>query len=388
MTPRIAHAASSLAVNIEVQGSGTTDNAVRRGESVPCQIRFISSTTPLSGSTVRVVLTSPTDAISFDGSPPGRNQLPIDLPTNGDRLTFRVTGRKVGIDLNNAAIHAHKSNAYTGIAGSARLTVYDIVTYVINVERGADYSADTFQDNGIDYFRYGGNAEGFKAAHLYARAEVKPSGVPGNVSGIEHLRVALVQNVSDISVEAKVSNPVITSWNPNAPRGVTAQFPTHHSHSFNHAGRLTDASLPAGEYAQYGLYVFRRPNFPSVQPINSMVHTYDTPGTRIQYRYNARTVDGTMIAQATYSRRNIKVKSKFRTYVVLFDTNSHISQAKRETGWRLNADSSYQRQRIVPEGRQTLVRLPPITSPPFAIDEARRLTIRQEGSNLTFRKPY
>ena len=208
---------------------------------------------------MHVVLTSPNDAISFNGGN-RLNQLSLDLPINGNSRTFSVTGRRVGTRLNNATVHAHRNYPNTGIAGSATLTVYDIVTYVVSVERDQDYRADTFQDdNGNGFFRCGGDPS-VKAVQMYARAEIKPSGVPGNTTGVQDLRVALVQNITRISNHATVSSPAVTGWNPSVARGATVQFPASKSANQIYAskerpGRMTDASTAAGRYARYGLYV-------------------------------------------------------------------------------------------------------------------------------------
>jgi hypothetical protein len=324
------------AVEIQINNSATAaDDLVllrsqhpARQPAVSCQIRLTST----EQGPVTVVLHDPSGRLAF----PAAASVELTLPASKAFVSFQITGQNASAAIGDALVEARAGSVTGPVAGRRAVTVVSFGNAQMTLAQGGDYAI------------VGGNytVTGFPAVHaanFTARAAIQPAGVDCTAPQLKDIRVAIMQEISNLQVVRTYDNPTV-NFNSSAPHATPVTVPVSISLTTTLATSVqqpvndgADGAFPL--YDNGALAVSIPAGCANAAPATSN----DTPSVTFPATFSipATTAAGTTIGTVVWrSQAKITRTNHFRTYCAAFDTVAKTFTALREATWDLDLDSS------------------------------------------------
>lgn len=348
-SPPPATAPNCPTVEIEINNTPTTnddlvglrcDHPVHHS-NVNCRIRATGA-----GTIRTLVLTNPDGRLRFPGS--GDTTKDITLPSDGSWVPFQISGKLPSNAIGDAVIEAHCETATGDLKGSKPVTVFWFDNAHIKLTRGGNYRLI-----GASYSTTGGPAVSFSAS-----GTIKPAGVDCSAPQVKHLRIGIMQESSNFQITYTWDTPVL---HPSAPPGTNISVPTQMRQTTQYAatvhqpvndGLTAAQEPPSGAYPLYSMNALMHP---MGCPSGAHATSSDTPGQGAPARFS-QLFGGVNVI---WSRLvNTTRTENFRTFCVVFNTDTKQYCALRQATWSINVDSAgaaaSQHANVTADGRATV----------------------------------
>jgi hypothetical protein len=307
-------------------------NHPERRFEVPCTIRLSKDSKNLATGPVKLVLTDPTGRLRFPGEFDFTRT--VDLPANGDPVTFHITGQQASEKKGDAEIEARLNTATGPIVKKKNVTVFTFDNAKMGVTEGGNY---TLKD-GL-YFVPDDVAVSFKAT-----ATLTPPGLHCRAPQIRDLRVAIMQEISFFFARIEFGSPNFVP-EPEV-HGETASFATTIWYDL-----IFDAPLPINDGLEGAAPLYDKDRAavkpPRGCPRAGSASSDDSPAITLPtFAWPLFNQQGAKIGTVTWTAVNyITSDEQFRTFCVVFNrVTKEVVCALREATWSLQLDSRQQDQ--------------------------------------------
>ncbi len=329
------------AVEIQVNNTATAaDDLVllssqhpARQPAVSCQIR-LTSTEP---GPVTVVLHDPAGRLAF----PSAASVTLTLPASRAFVSFQITGQMASTAIGDALVEARAGSLSGPVAARRPVTVVSFGQAQMTLAQGGSYAIV-----GTSY-----TVPGFPAAHAVdftAQASIQPAGVDCTAPQLKNIRVAIMQEISNLQVVRTWNNPAV-NFNASAPHKFPVTMPVTIGSTVTLAASVQQ---PVNDGANGAFPLYDNGALAMTIPAgcanSGPAKSNDTPSAPFPatFSFPVVTAGGTTIGTALWqSRVKITRTNHFRTYCVAFDTQAKTFTALREATWDLALDSSQPAQR-------------------------------------------
>jgi len=315
--------------------------------NVNCQARLLGPAA-VAGN---VVLTNPDGRLRFPN--PANTTVALTLAANGAFSAFQISGESASAALGDAVIQLHEDSATGFVITQKSVTVFSFDQAKITLNQGGNYAIVNLP-TGPSYTVNPGNAVTFSSI-----ARIRPAGINCTAPQVANLNIGIMQESSNFSSQQVWDTPTM-NWLPATASGTAVDVALSMSQNTVYAPAVVQ---PVADTETTVAPLYDQPNKPDTLDPNSLQRpigcqaggasanatSFDTPSDPAPPTFSLPIqVAGVTVGNAVWGHL-VKVvrKEHFRTFCVLFNTNTQQFCAFRQATWDLNVDSSALNQHAV-----------------------------------------